>query len=75
MCCHAEKVELEAIQSTSLKSGATAFEEFAIQQGVHPVTDFAALLGRPSAEDESAEEFSAMLREWRRETAGSVRAK
>ncbi|MFN0166586.1 MAG: hypothetical protein ACKV22_09145 [Bryobacteraceae bacterium] len=42
-------------------------EELAIRQGVVPVNDFDALMGHPSAEDESAEEFSSMLREWRRE--------
>jgi len=34
---------------------------------VAPVDDFDALLGHPSPEDESAEEFAAMLRSWRRE--------
>lgn len=44
-----------------------SFEELAAQQGAIPVEDIEALMGRPSAEDESAEEFSAMLRVWRRE--------
>ncbi len=43
------------------------FEELAAQQGVTPIDDFETLLGEPMPEDESAEEFSAMLREWRRE--------
>ena len=43
------------------------FEELAAQQGVTPVDDFETLLGRPFPEDESAEEFSTSLREWRRE--------
>ena len=44
-----------------------SFEELAFQQGIAPIEDFEALIGMPSAEDESVEEFSAMLREWRRE--------
>jgi len=44
-----------------------SFEELANQQGVTPIDDFEALLGKPSPEDESAEEFSLMLRQWRRE--------
>ena len=43
-----------------------SFEELANQQGVTPIDDFEALLGKPSPEDESAEEFSLMLRQWRR---------
>ena len=73
MCCYAEKMEQESIQSTSQKSSGAAFEELAIRQNVRPVMDFDSLLGRPSVEDESAEEFSAMLREWRREGTGSAR--
>jgi len=46
---------------------AASFEELAASQGARPVTDFDSLLGHPSSEDESAEEFSSMLREWRRE--------
>ena len=48
-----------------------SFEELANQQGVTPIDDFEALLGKPSAEDESSEEFSGMLRQWRREAAGA----
>jgi len=44
-----------------------SFEELAARQGVTPIDDFETLLGEPSPEDESAEEFSASLREWRRE--------
>jgi len=44
-----------------------SFEELASQQGITPIEDFEALLGRPSPEDESFEEFSTMLRKWRRE--------
>ena len=47
-----------------------SFEELAAQQGVVPLVDFEALIGAPSAEDESAEEFSRMLRAWRREGIG-----
>jgi hypothetical protein len=42
-------------------------EELAACQGVQPILDFDALLGRPSEDDESVEEFAQMLREWRRE--------
>ena len=52
-----------------------SFEELAARQGVQPVTDFDGLLGHPSAEDESVEEFAAMLREWRREGAVSRRTR
>jgi hypothetical protein len=48
------------------------FDELAAQQGVSPVDDFASLLGEPVPEDESAEEFSALLREWRREGSRPV---
>jgi hypothetical protein len=34
---------------------------------VVPIDDIEALLGKPLSEDESAEEFAASLREWRRE--------
>jgi len=42
-----------------------SFEELANQQGITPIDDFEVLLGKPSPEDESAEEFSGMLRQWR----------
>jgi|SRR5215472_10102170 len=44
-----------------------SFEELAASQGVGPVTEFDALIGHPSAEDESLEDFAAMLRDWRSE--------
>jgi hypothetical protein len=44
-----------------------SFEELAAQQGVTPIGDFETLLGEPVRDDESVEEFSASLREWRRE--------
>jgi hypothetical protein len=43
------------------------FQELADQQGVAPVNDFDALLGKPVSQDESAEEFAVRLRQWRRE--------
>ena len=49
-----------------------SFQELAVQQGVRPVEEFDALLGRRSPEDESADEFAVMLREWRREGAGAL---
>jgi len=51
-----------------------SFEELANQQGVTPIDDFELLLGRPLPEDESAEEFADMLRQWRREVTGADRS-
>ncbi|MGO4881848.1 MAG: hypothetical protein ACLP59_13625 [Bryobacteraceae bacterium] len=48
-----------------------SFEELAAQQGVNPIEDFEDPLGEPSCEDESAEEFAASLREWRREATSA----
>jgi hypothetical protein len=47
-----------------------SFEELAAQQGVSPIDDIETPLGKPFPEGESAEEFSASLREWRREGTG-----
>jgi hypothetical protein len=44
-----------------------SFEELAARQGFTPIDDFETLLGKPLPEDESAEQFSASLREWRQE--------
>jgi hypothetical protein len=44
-----------------------SIEELAAQQGVAPVDEFETLFGAPFPEDESAEDFAASLREWRRE--------
>jgi len=49
-----------------------SFQELAAQQGVRPVEEFEALLGRQSLGDESAEEFAVMLRDWRREGTGAI---
>ena len=62
--CYAEFVDKSAPYIAS-----PSFEELAAQQGVTPVGDFSSLMGKPSPEDESAEEFSAALREWRQEGA------
>jgi hypothetical protein len=43
------------------------FEELAAQQGVRPINDVEILIGRPSEEDESTEDFIRMLRGWRNE--------
>jgi hypothetical protein len=53
--------------SRSDRTASPSFEEVAAQQGVTPIGDFAILLGEPFPDDESAEEFSASLRDWRRE--------
>jgi hypothetical protein len=60
---YAEKVEKDATRTMTGTSEALPLEELAACQGVGPVTDFDALLGHPPAEDESADEFAAMLRE------------
>lgn len=67
---YARSVEKDGIDIPNMKSDSSRLEELAVFQDVSPITDFDALLGHPSSEDESAEEFSAMLREWRREGAG-----
>jgi cold shock CspA family protein len=51
-----------------------SFEELAGQQGVTPIDDFKTLLGDALPEDESPEEFSASLREWRREGSRASQA-
>jgi len=53
--------------SRTERAASPSFEELAAQQGVTPIDDFETLLGEPAPEDESVEEFSASLREWRRE--------
>jgi hypothetical protein len=59
-------------RSDKIVSG--SFEELANQQGVTPIDDFEVLLGKPSPEDDSVEEFSSMLRQWRREETGADRS-
>jgi hypothetical protein len=69
-------VEQKITRSPAPESeAAPSFEDLAARQGTLPVTDFDALLGHPSAEEESVEEFGAMLREWRREGAISPRTR
>jgi hypothetical protein len=68
--CHPESVDQRAQPITSSRTEGTAspsFEELAAQQGVAPIDDFETLLGEPLPEDESAEQFSASLRQWRQE--------
>ena len=68
--CYSGFVDKRAqrIESSRAEHAASpSFEELAVQQGVTPIDDFETLLGEPAPEDESVEEFSAMLREWRRE--------
>lgn len=67
--CYAERVKREMIPTTNGKSEAPSFEELAASQGIRAVAEFDDLLGHPFSEDESVEEFSAMLREWRSEGA------
>ena len=47
----------------------STIEELAALQGVSTVTDFDSFAGRPSPSDETEEEFTAMLREWRSEAS------
>ena len=61
------KRDQHTASSRQEQTATPSFEELAAQQGVLPVDDFEALLGKPAPEDESLEEFAAMLREWRRE--------
>jgi hypothetical protein len=56
----------QAIGSSGMER-AVSFEELAAQQGVTAIDDFETLLGEPVRDDESVEEFSVSLREWRRE--------
>jgi hypothetical protein len=51
------------------RTASPSLAELAAQQGVAPIDVLETLLGKPLPEDESAEEFSANLREWRREGA------
>ena len=54
-------------------SPARSFDELAALQGVTPA-EFNVLVGHPSAEDESVDDFAAMLREWRTEgSTASIR--
>ena len=62
-----DKIAQPIGSSRTERIASLSFEELAAQQGVSPVDDFETLLGARSPEDESAEEFSASLREWRRE--------
>lgn len=50
-----------------------SFEDLAACQGVQPIADFDSLLGQPSPDDETEDEFSALLREWRTEGLASPR--
>ena len=70
LTCYPEFVDQRAqpIASSRTEGAASpSFEELAAQQGVAPIDNFETLLGRPLPEDESAEQFSASLREWRQE--------
>ena len=74
MTCYPELVVKKAPHISPPPSDRAApptFQELADQQGVAPVDHFEALLGKPSPEDESAEEFAVRLRQWRREGTGS----
>jgi hypothetical protein len=52
---------------SSSPNGVRSLEKLAAQQCVTPIDDFDSRLGKPSSEDESVDEFQALLRSWRRE--------
>lgn len=54
-------------KGTVFFEGKTDLEILAAQQGVSSVSDFDSLLGDFWPEEESADQFIASLREWRRE--------
>jgi hypothetical protein len=62
-----DKIAQPVGSSRTEGAASPSFEELAAQQGVTPIDDFETLLGEPLPEDESAEQFSANLREWRQE--------
>ena len=65
-----ENMETPAAKSANkLPDELRTIEELAALQGVLPVADYRKLLGHPSPEDETEEEFAGMLREWRSEGA------
>lgn len=72
--CYPLSVEKSAPydSESSVPQAPFSFEELAAQQHVAPVSDFESLPGHPSREDESAEDFSAMLRRWRHEGTGAA---
>jgi hypothetical protein len=65
--CYPETVDRDTTKAVTRNSETLSFEELAALQGVCPVTEFETLLGHPSAEDESVDDFSDMLRAWRQE--------
>ena len=71
--CYSGSVEHDHIRTPNRQTDAASLDELAASQGVIPVTDFDSLLGHPSSEDESVDEFSAMLREWRCEGTAPAR--
>jgi hypothetical protein len=60
-------VDSQKTKLSAENSSGASLEELAASQGVHPIADFEALLCHSSNDDESVEEFAAMLREWRSE--------
>jgi hypothetical protein len=60
-------VNTKRIRLPAESCGGASLDELAASQGVHPITDFEALLGHPASDDESVDEFGEMLREWRSE--------
>ncbi len=59
----------EAEEGRQLFDEKSNLEKLAVKQGVKAVTDFDALLGDFWPEDESADDFIAQVRSWRRDDA------
>lgn len=70
-----KSVEHGLMRGLAAPLASVSFDELAAQQGVSPIEDFDALMGHPSTEDESTEEFSAVLRTGRREATGTSNPK
>jgi hypothetical protein len=63
-----ETMETPAVKTRSaFPAEPSTIEGWAALQGVQLVTDFESFLGHPSPEDETDEEFAAMLHQWRNE--------
>jgi hypothetical protein len=73
--CYSETVNRQSKKADDTYTERCSLEELAVSQGVQPVTEFETLLGHPSSDDESADEFSAMLRAWRDEGSAPASAR
>jgi len=70
------RVEPAAVLGVDFFSGRRSdLQTLAEQQGVQPVTDFDDLLGDFWPEDETADQFIAAVRQWRRQSSGFLRGR